>query len=200
MTQDVERLKRPFARRPESSDYDVGYGKPPGGTRFKPGQSGNPRGRPKGSKNRPKPEPHERRLRAIVLEEAYRTVKVNDAERQVRLPWRDHKGLLEAAIKYKADWEEELEYRKVHGLSGPEPLPHPDDIVVNLRAGTVEFKGPLTKEEKVEWDKLRDWKKSWDEEIRYLTKDLKKNPNDQLRKELNQAKRIREKLAILIPD
>jgi hypothetical protein len=30
---------------------DVGYGRPPKGTRFKPGQSGNPRGRPKGSVN-----------------------------------------------------------------------------------------------------------------------------------------------------
>ena len=29
------------------SDYDVGFGKPPKETRFKPGQSGNPRGRPK---------------------------------------------------------------------------------------------------------------------------------------------------------
>ena len=35
-----------------SSDavYEVGYGKPPVTTRFKPGQSGNPRGRPKGAK------------------------------------------------------------------------------------------------------------------------------------------------------
>ena len=32
-------------------DYEVGYGKPPRGTRFKPGRSGNPRGRPNGSKN-----------------------------------------------------------------------------------------------------------------------------------------------------
>ena len=31
--------------------YEVGYGKPPRHTRFKTGQSGNPRGRPKGSKN-----------------------------------------------------------------------------------------------------------------------------------------------------
>lgn len=27
--------------------YEVGYGRPPKGTRFKPGRSGNPRGRPK---------------------------------------------------------------------------------------------------------------------------------------------------------
>ena len=32
-------------------DYEVGYGKPPHHTRFKKGQSGNPRGRPSGSKN-----------------------------------------------------------------------------------------------------------------------------------------------------
>ena len=32
-------------------DYEIGYGKPPRHTRFKKGQSGNPRGRPSGSKN-----------------------------------------------------------------------------------------------------------------------------------------------------
>ena len=32
-------------------DYEIGYGKPPPHTRFKKGQSGNPRGRPPGAKN-----------------------------------------------------------------------------------------------------------------------------------------------------
>ncbi len=32
-------------------DYEVGYGKPPKHTRFNKGQSGNPRGRPKDTKN-----------------------------------------------------------------------------------------------------------------------------------------------------
>jgi hypothetical protein len=34
-----------------NADYDVGYGKPPKKSQFKKGQSGNPNGRPKGSKN-----------------------------------------------------------------------------------------------------------------------------------------------------
>ena len=37
----------------DQRDYEVGYGKPPRHTRFKKGQSGNPQGRPKGSKNLP---------------------------------------------------------------------------------------------------------------------------------------------------
>lgn len=34
-----------------SDEEDVGYGHPPRRTRFKPGQSGNPRGRPKGARS-----------------------------------------------------------------------------------------------------------------------------------------------------
>ena len=35
----------------ERKTEQVGYGKPPKLTRFKPGQSGNPRGRPRGALN-----------------------------------------------------------------------------------------------------------------------------------------------------
>lgn len=34
-----------------TSDYEVGYGKPPKHTQFKPGKSGNPKGRPKKTRN-----------------------------------------------------------------------------------------------------------------------------------------------------
>jgi Family of unknown function (DUF5681) len=37
--------------RNDERDYEVGYGKPPCHTRFEPGRSGNPRGRPPGAKN-----------------------------------------------------------------------------------------------------------------------------------------------------
>jgi hypothetical protein len=42
--------KRPRAK-PHGEGYEIGYGKPPRNTRFKPGQSGNPKGRPKGLRN-----------------------------------------------------------------------------------------------------------------------------------------------------
>lgn len=34
-----------------TGDYEVGYARPPVATRFPPGRSGNPRGRPKGAKS-----------------------------------------------------------------------------------------------------------------------------------------------------
>jgi hypothetical protein len=39
------------SKKPRKGDYAVGFGRPPAQTRFKPGQSGNPKGRPVGRSN-----------------------------------------------------------------------------------------------------------------------------------------------------
>jgi Family of unknown function (DUF5681) len=73
----MSRAKSP-KRSKKSSDgnHSVGYGKPPEATRFKPGQSGNPKGRPRGSKN----------LRTLFAEELLRPVILKENGKTRRVP------------------------------------------------------------------------------------------------------------------
>ena len=67
------------------SGYEVGYGKPPKHSRFRPGKSGNPKGRPKGSKNKAQ-SPLAERMKDIIIDEAYRDISVRDGDRTVTVP------------------------------------------------------------------------------------------------------------------
>ena len=170
--------------------YEVGFKKPPEATRFKKGQSGNPRGRPAGSKNKSSLTFGEERLKALLLEEAYRVIPIQEHGKSLAMPMvqaiirsvavsaakgqhRAQRLFLEtiAAIEneraqsllsyyetlmdYKIDWEKEIAHCKQRGLPIPEPLPHPNDINVNLRTGKITVTGPMTSEEKKTWDELR---------------------------------------------
>jgi hypothetical protein len=64
-------------------DERVGYGRPPLATRFRPGQSGNPRGRPKGTRN----------LSTVVASALSERVAITENGRRRRIT------KLEAAVK-----------------------------------------------------------------------------------------------------
>ena len=58
----------PASNNDDNSNYKVGYGKPPVATRFTPGRSGNPNGRPKGTRN----------LKTDLAEELQEKVAINE--------------------------------------------------------------------------------------------------------------------------
>jgi hypothetical protein len=60
----------------EQEDDKVGYRKPPARTRFQPGQSGNPNGRPKGTSNL-KTDLHSELSEQIRIREGERSLKVS---------------------------------------------------------------------------------------------------------------------------
>ena len=63
----------------DDGPYPVGRGKPPQKTQFKKGQSGNPKGRPKGSKN----------FKSTINTELNRKVAVNEEGRRKRITKRE---------------------------------------------------------------------------------------------------------------
>lgn len=196
----------------ETASYKVGYCKPPTATRFRKGQSGNPCGRAKGARNKV-PAMNEERMKTILLEEAYRVIKVRDGSREVTIPviqavlrsmaltaakgharsqlmftsllqatekerWALHDEWLKGVIEYKIGWEEALERRKRLGLTGPEPFPHPDDIIIDTFTGEVTLKGPLTKEQKEAQEQLVAMRPKIEKSIHSVNRRLAKNPND----------------------
>ena len=62
-----------------SSDYEVGYGKPPKKNQFKPGHSGNKKGRPKGHKN----------LMSIIRECSSEKIIVNKNGKTIKMEKRE---------------------------------------------------------------------------------------------------------------
>ena len=97
--------KRNRKKSPEDTDYEVGFGKPPKRTQWKKGQSGNPKGKPKGSKNA-----------STVFEEMLAqtvVVKVNGQEQRMPLTealrHKLTKGALQGTTKETMDVMKELE-------------------------------------------------------------------------------------------
>lgn len=191
---------------PEQDD-EVGYGRPPRHSRFKPGQSGNPGGRPKGAKTR-KSKHRDERLKELVLQEAYREVVVQDNGQDLPMPVaqaalrslaiqaakgnpraaklfleivqvteaanrKRHELWLETVIDYKVGWEWELERRMAEGITYlPDPIPHPDDILIDFENDTVTIVGPMTKEEKAARDQVITLREDLEDEIRWCLEEI----------------------------
>lgn len=113
-----------------NNDYSVGYGKPPIHSRFKKGQSGNPKGRQKGSKNLST-------LMEHALDELV-TIKENGSQKVITKREAFLKQLVNKAasgdlrsIQLAINYLQQLENRPEPSTSSSERLGEEDQAVIN---------------------------------------------------------------------
>lgn len=93
----------------------------------------------------------------------------------------DQLQFLEAMMEYKQKWTAELKRRRQLDSSEPDPVPHPDHIIINIRKGSVVFEGPADDREKEFWDHRFARMDDAQESVAYFAGKYRRCRNDRLK-------------------
>ena len=85
-------------------------------------------------------------------------------------------AMYEAATDYKKHWRREFAECDRQGIPRPEPVPHPDEIVIDENTLEVRHNGPQNHDEKAQWDQMLAGKEGWKLELRESKADREKHP------------------------
>jgi hypothetical protein len=133
-------------------------------------------------------------VRSIALQAAKGNIKAFNVlrEQSERIEAR-RQAARETAVQYKINATRELARRKREGVSGPEIIPHPDDIEIDLVTGVVIFNGPVTADQKMTQDMLMSALPALEQEDREMSDRVKNDPS--IRKLLAWCKKGVDKVA-----
>jgi hypothetical protein len=92
--------------------------------------------------------------------------------------------MLETAVVYKDHWGRILAERARSGATGPEPVPHPDDVIIDSKTGEVRYDGSVNEEQKAAQKWLRARWPELERCLMQINEQLESNPeNSGLRKQ-----------------
>lgn len=97
------------------------------------------------------------RLAQATMAELVRGVEEED--RKLR------SSLFETACEYKIGWQQAFEHARKNGLPEPDVVPHPDDVILDMRRAEVRYEGPMTHDEKKKWDRLLEFRDELQAEV-----------------------------------
>jgi hypothetical protein len=100
------------------------------------------------------------RLAQATMAELVRNIEEED--RRLRA------SLFETACAYKIGWQQAFEHARKNGLPDPDVVPHPDDVVLDMRRAEVRYEGPMTSEEKQKWDRMLEFRDELQAEVSML--------------------------------
>lgn len=71
---------------------------------------------------------------------------IENSDRESRVEY------VKAAIEYKCSMEQMIAHNRASGRAYDEPIPHPDDIILDMANYRISINGPSTPEQKAAWD------------------------------------------------
>jgi hypothetical protein len=86
--------------------------------------------------------------------------------------------LLRAAVEGKEYWASVFAECDRRGIERPNPVPHPDDVVIDYQTGAVHFKGPVMAEQKEAREWLISNKKKIEKDLKICTAQMEANPDN----------------------
>jgi len=86
--------------------------------------------------------------------------------------------LLRAAVEGKEYWATVFAEYDRRGIDRPEPVPHPDDVVIDYQTGEVRINGPVMTEQKDARETLIYNKKEFEKNLERCIKAMEADPDD----------------------
>jgi hypothetical protein len=86
--------------------------------------------------------------------------------------------LLRAAVEGKEYWAGVFAEYDRRGIDRPDPVPHPDDVVIDYKTGEVRIKGPVMTEQKDARETAIFIKKKFERDLAICIKAMEANPDD----------------------
>jgi hypothetical protein len=88
--------------------------------------------------------------------------------------------MLKIAIDYKEHWHRVLAERARNGTTGPEPVPHPDEVVIDFRTGEIRIEGPVLEEQREAQNRMRAKWPDYEQTLKEINEELASDPDDAL--------------------
>src|SRR6202022_4096935 len=86
--------------------------------------------------------------------------------------------LLKTAIDYKEHWHHVLAERARKGTTGPEQVPHPDEVIIDYETGEIRIDGPVMEEQKEAQNRLRAMSSDVEQSLKEINEEIESDPND----------------------
>ena len=109
---------------------------------------------------------------------------------------------LTTAAEYKGEWQAVFDRCDREGRSRPDVLPHPDDVIIDWKAGEVFLVGPWDAHHRHEWNDARSEREDCIAEIASLKRYARRNPDYAKGADDNIAFEVffRDMIDLILPD